>query len=109
MNAKIYDRLKAIARDRSSTTYADIAPPAGLDMSLHSDRGEMSRLLGEIAHHEQAVGHPMLTAVVIHRTDNLPGSGFFTIAQEFGRFDGTDRVRFWIDALKEVHEFWQNQ
>lgn len=109
MHVGIYDRLKDVAREGSYTTYADIAPLAALDMAVAADRDEITRILGEIARHEQNAARPMLTAVVIHQNDNLPGNGFFTIAREFGRFDGVDPSMFWINSLNEVHKFWQSQ
>ena len=109
MHKEIYDRLREVARNQTYTTYTDIALFANLDMSVVADRDKISGLLEDIARHEQAAGRPMLTAVVIHELDNLPGNGFFTIAQEFGRFDESDRLRFWIDALNEVHVFWRNK
>ena len=44
-HAKIAATILAIARDRSYTTFADIAPPAGLDMSVNADCDFMFRLL----------------------------------------------------------------
>ena len=109
MNQQLYQRLLEVAHDRSYTTYGDISPLVGLSMDNPDDRNEMSRLLEEIARHEQAAGRPMLTATVIRADQNIPGDGFFDIASEFGRFDGRDRLRFWIDALNEVHEHWKER
>jgi hypothetical protein len=106
MNKVMYDRLAEIAQRRGYTTYADVAPLVGLDMEIDADRNQMSILLEEIARFEEGQHRPLLTAVVIHRQDNIPGEGFFKIAKEFGRFDGGDKLRFWIDALNEVHDCW---
>lgn len=106
MNTDLYNRLIEIAKNRDYTTYADVAPLVNLDMGIGADRDKISKILEEIARHEQAQGRPMLTAVVIHRQDNIPGEGFFTLAREFKRFDGRDKLRFWIDALNEVHDQW---
>jgi len=80
-------------------------------MEEERDREEMSRLLEEIARHEEK--RPMLTAVVIRREDNIPGEGFFQIAQVLGRYAGSrkpnDRLRFWIDSLNEAHDFWKKK
>ena len=65
MNQKIYERLLSVARDqnRGYTTYSEISPLADLDMENPADRDTMSRLLEQIARHEQDAGRPMLTAV----------------------------------------------
>jgi hypothetical protein len=111
MNQQIYERLLSVARDRNRgyTTYSEISPLAGLDMENPADRDKMSRLLEEIAKHEQDAARPMLTAVVIHQADNIPGEGFFKMASEFGRFNGREKLRFWINALNEVHEYWRGK
>jgi hypothetical protein len=111
MNQQIYERLLSVARDgnRGYTTYGEISPLANLDMENPADRDTMSKLLEEIARHEQEAARPMLTAVVIHRVDNIPGEGFFKIASEFGRFKSKDKLGFWINALNEVHEYWQRK
>lgn len=104
----IRQRLLEIARRRGYTTYGEIAPLVGLDTENPDDRNAMSQILADIARAEQAAGRPMLTAVVIRADQNMPGDGFFTIAQEFGRYAGGDRLLFWIGSLNEVHEYWQN-
>lgn len=106
MNQALYERLVETARNRTYTTYTDVAPLVSLDMEIAGDRDRMSLLLEEIARFEEDNKRPMLTAVVIHRHDNIPGEGFFKIAKDFGRFDGRDKLRFWIDALNEVHKHW---
>lgn len=107
MNQELYDCLLTEARRRGYTTYTDAGRQIGLDMAIDADRDQMTGLLEEIARHEQDSGRPMLTAVVILRGENMPSDGFFRIAAEFGRFDDGDRLRFWIDALNEVHGYWQ--
>jgi len=113
MNKKTYDRLQEIAKAQEMTTYSDIAPLADLSMDNEDDRNAISIILEEIAQHEESEKRPMLTAVVIHRGDNIPGEGFFQIAQKFGRYNGSrnqnNRLRFWIDALNSVHEYWKEK
>ena len=113
MNQKIYDRLQEIAKSLGTITYSDIAPLANLSMDNEDDRNAISIILEEIAKHEESNQRPMLTAVVIHREDNIPGEGFFQIAQKFARYNGSrnqnNRLRFWIDALNSVHEYWKEK
>ena len=49
-------------------------------MNNREDRDQISLLLDEISRHEHARGNPLLSAVVIHMDDNIPGNGFFTLA-----------------------------
>lgn len=110
MNRDIYNRLIELAKVGKLTTYSEIAPLVGLSMDNYTDRENMSTILAEIARHEQALGHPMLTALVVHSGgDNNPGEGFFAIATEFSRFAGSrdqfKRLQFWVDEVKAVHVY----
>jgi hypothetical protein len=67
MHPRIYDKLKLVARAGTTTTYGEIAPLADLDMANPAHRNEIRRILGEISTCEHQLGHPMLSAVVVHR------------------------------------------
>jgi hypothetical protein len=114
MHKAIYQRLSELAETASLSTYSEIAPLAALTMDTEEGRAEISRLLGEIARHEEAAGRPMLTALVVHAgQDNNPGEGFFAIAEEFGRFSGsrnqTRRLEFWVQEVIAVRAYWSRQ
>ena len=47
----------------------------------------------------------MLSAVVVHKGDRIPGPGFFTLARSRGR-DTTDEVKCWVEELRKVHDTW---
>ena len=113
MHREIYNRLRELASSSSLTlaTYTQIAPLAGLSMDSEEDRAEISRLLSEIARHEQSAGRPMLTALVVHHgNDNNLGEGFFVLAEEFGRYAGSrnafERLQFWVREASAVHMHW---
>jgi len=66
-----------------------------------------------VSAHEQNAGRPMLTALVVHRgNDNNPGEGFFSIAHDFGLYDGSRdqmaRLIFWSNQVTAVHNHWDN-
>ncbi|MBS3955753.1 MAG: hypothetical protein KGZ88_22675 [Methylomicrobium sp.] len=109
MNQQLYQYLLGIAANGLYTRYSDAGLIVHLDMNEPADRDEISRLLDEISVHEHCAGHPLLSAVVIHTKDNMPGNGFFTMAQRVGRFNGGDRLHFWLNELKNVHSHWANQ
>lgn len=111
MHMGIYNRLLDLARAGRLTTYSDIAPIAELSMEDDADRERMSELLGEILRYEADEDRPLLTAIVVHRgNDNNPGEGFFAIANELGRFDGSrdpiTRLEFWVRQVQEVNDYW---
>jgi len=107
MHQEIYQRIKAIAIDGSVSTYSEISPLANLDMSRQTDRTKIGEMLGEISTYEHQHGRPMLSVVVIHRDNNMPGEGFFKLARYLGVYRGNDDFLFFINELRKVHDYWQ--
>jgi hypothetical protein len=106
MHKEIYDKLKAVAKAGHVTHYSEVAPLAGLDMSLQEDRNKIATILDEISTFEHQQGHPLLSAVVIHKDDNIPGQGFFTLAKRLGLHEGEDNYLFFIQELRRAHDYW---
>lgn len=106
MHKEIFEKLKAVAKAGQITHYSDIAPLAGLDMSLQEDRNKIAIILDEISTFEHHQGHPLLSAVVIHKEDNMPGQGFFSLAKRLGLYKGEDDFLFFIQELRRVHDYW---
>jgi hypothetical protein len=107
MNEVLYKRLTEVARRGSVTRYGEVAPLVGLDMAVPGDRDRISILLDEISRHEHGLGHPLLSAVVIHKDDNMPGNGFFALAQGLKLFRGGDRFLYFVEELRRVHDHWR--
>jgi hypothetical protein len=84
LHQPIYDELKRVAQRHETTTYSAIAPLAGLDMDSQADGDTIRQILTTISTHEHQQARPMLTAIVVHRQDNIPGRGFFELAQRLG-------------------------
>lgn len=61
----IHEQLKRVARAQTTTTHANLARSAGLDVGRPADRAALGRILGEISTYEHAHGRPMLSAVVV--------------------------------------------
>lgn len=108
MHDAIREKLIEVARANDVIFYSDIAPMAGLDMSLPKDRDEIGEILDDINHGEHAEGRPLLSAVVVLKKTSMPGQGFFTMSREIGLFTGDDEDRFHRDELLKVHEYWKN-
>ena len=106
MNEQIYEKLKEVARANTVIYYSDIAPLAGLDMSLPNDRYEIGTILDDINRHERESGRPMLSSIVVQKETLMPGQGFFTLARALGLFIGNDRDKFYIQELRKVHDYW---
>src|SRR2546426_10096335 len=109
MPQAIFDELKRVAERQEMTTSSAIAPLAGLDMDNPADRDAMRRLLGDISTHEHRQGRPLLTAIVVHKQDNIPGHGFFELAQQLGLLrPGADQLAFFCREVARVHAQWEN-
>ena len=109
MHAEIYEKLKEVARSQGIIYYSDIAPMAGLNMDLPSDRYAIGVILDEINRREHAQGRPMLSAVVVHKDSLKPGQGFFTLARSLGKLVGNDEDSFYIRELRKVHDYWASR
>ncbi len=105
----VYEELKRVANRQAMTTYSDIAPLAGLDMDNPADRDAIRLILGKISTYEHQEGRPMLTAIVVHRQDNIPGHGFFELAKHLGRLrEGDDELAFFCREVARVHQTWSS-
>mgnify|MGYP001577837557 CR=1 FL=1 len=109
LHKPIYEELKRIAGRQETTTYSAIAPLANLDMDNPAHREEMRQLLGKISTYEHQQGRPMLTAIVVRKEDNIPGHGFFELAQHLGLMrPGADLVAFFCNEVARVHATWKS-
>ena len=86
----IYKELIKVAKRNGTTYYSDIAPLAGLDMSLEADRNSISQILDTVSTSEHESRRPLLSAVVLLKGEEQPGKGFFDMARttrgaQFGR------------------------
>ena len=107
MHQAIYAELQRVARARRTTTYSEIAPLADLDMASPLDRDEIARILYEISTNEHREGRPLLSAVVVLKGPQMPGAGFFTMAEELGLYERGDPTEFFCEELRRVHDAWQ--
>jgi len=110
LNQEIYAVLKDTARRKGVITYSEIAPLANLDMSNVDHREEMGKILGIISTYEHQQGRPMLSAIVVHREDNMPGKGFFQLAETLGLLKARqDKIGFWCKEVARVHNSWGSE
>lgn len=93
------------ARKGDVISYSDLAANIKtIDLEAHDQR--LFQLLGEVSTEEDALGHGMLSAVVVHKTDDeRPGQGFFELAKSLGR-DTSDIEECWNAELKRVYAAW---
>ncbi len=68
----------AVSRQRDTIAYSDLVHSiTSCILEPHDPR--LARMLGDISTEEDEAGRGMLTAVVVHKGDRIPGPGFFTL------------------------------
>jgi|ERR1043166_1927458 molybdopterin synthase catalytic subunit len=98
----------ARARLRGMIPYSDLVKEiSAVSFRAHDTR--LFHMLAEIAIEEDAAGHGMLSAVVVHKHGDMqPGPGFFVLGQHLG-YSTKDQLKFWIEQLKKVHAYWSKR
>ena len=95
------------AKIRSMIPYSDLAS-AITEINIEAHDARLFHLLGQISQEEDAIGHGMLTVIVVHKNGDMePGPGFFELAKELGR-DTSDSLVCWVNELHKVHSYWSN-
>ncbi|MHB8369356.1 MAG: hypothetical protein ACYDBP_06630 [Leptospirales bacterium] len=114
---KIRKILIDYARRELPICYSDLVDKIKADgfiTALHAHDTRLFNLLGEISREEfySDPPRPMLSAIVIGKSDSLPGTGFFNLAKELHKYEGTnkkDQREFWNSEFKRVCDYWRNQ
>ncbi|WP_294898939.1 hypothetical protein, partial [Sulfurospirillum sp. UBA4051] len=90
---------------RNVITYSELAGEiSSASFEAHDPR--LFRLLEEISREENALGHGILSVIVVHKDgDGKSGKGFFELAKDLDR-DTTDLLKCWISELNKVYEYW---
>ena len=107
--AKLYAVLLSAARKGEPRVYSEVAPVVGLDMNDPSHRLEIGELLGLISRAEVRESRPMLSSMIIHKTDFASiGEGFYTLATELGRLKpGEKHEDFLIKEMNVTIARWR--
>jgi hypothetical protein len=94
--------LRATAQARGTVTYSALVREIKA-LPLEPDSKVLAQILDQISIENDAAGRGMLSAVVIHKTeDYLPGPGFFSLASRLGR-NASDKVASQAHELERVH------
>jgi hypothetical protein len=98
---EILQILRDVARRKTTITYSSLAAKV-TRFALSPESYALHELLGEIARAEDAAGRGMLSVLVVHKRDGMPGQGFFKLAAELGR-KADDEMAILSNELKLVH------
>jgi hypothetical protein len=88
------------------TTYGDLVGALTPIIDFGTPRNAVFHcLLGQISDEEEEHGRGLLSALVVHKEDLRPGSGFYGGAAKWGR-DVTNETACWNAELQHLQRQW---
>ncbi len=110
MHKAIYEKLKDVARRKQLITYKELAATVGLDWNKNYGKcRQIFPVLGAVSTSEVEQGHPMLSAIAVRQNKRIPGSGFFVLACDLGRYQKGNDYSFWITERDAVWNSWSSR
>ena len=101
--------LIKLAKNKEHKRYQEFSDEfmLGYDMRDIQDRQKIGIILGRISESEHTNGRPLLSVFIQHE-DGLPGSGFFTMAEQLGRYMPTfmDKKQFVAREMLYAYNYW---
>ena len=104
--AKVYEKIVNAAKNEGVVTYTEVASCAGINTNWDCWRWKIRAILDTISRREHRNGRPLLSAVVVRKNEGTPGAGFFKLAKELGRCNGSDDLECWSKELHRVYAYW---
>lgn len=102
-------RLLELAKNLQPMGYQEFCNEFHLDWDMHvfEDRKLIGKFLGKISEDEFSEGRPLLSVFIKHE-NGLPGNGFFTMAEQLGRFMPIfmDKQKFVDKERQYAYEYW---
>lgn len=114
---KSYGLLEECGKEKKLLYYEKFSPILGIPVKGHHFAYEVGYLLGEICEAEMEAGRPMLSALVVSKTDGHPTIGFHKMATDLGKYDGSldengnlpEQLAFWAEELAAVFKRWKGK
>ena len=104
LKAELRHTLIALAKSRRTICYSDLA--RGLQTATIHHRSPMfTPLLIEVCDEAERDGDGSLCALVVRKSDGIPGKGYFEAAALRGA-DVTDPYTYWQSEAEKVWEQW---
>jgi hypothetical protein len=108
--ALAYAALIQAAHSRGMATYAGIAHLTGLPTRGQAMASQVGHLVGEISEDEVGRGRPMLSALVVEKDTGRPGRGFYLLARNLGKLNGSSNTvekKFLRKEKATLYEVWK--
>jgi hypothetical protein len=108
---EIAELLVGIAQRGKTITYGEVVARL-TTIRLEPDAHAFHHMLGDVSTRAFDQGAPLLSAVVVHKHDGLPGGGFCELARRLGFDVAQDRLAeevFWGQQLDAVYRWWRSR
>jgi hypothetical protein len=96
-------------------TYGDLARElnsTGLIEDLEASSAALATLLAQVnVEGEESGRPPLISSLVVHQDDGMPGKGFFGFARELGMNPGSNpeaQAEFWMKQVQRCHDRWSH-
>jgi len=96
--------LVRVAKKRDFITYKELQEEMG-----GPGRGYIGEVLEEVCQREHEQGRPLLSALVVHRTDGLPGNGFWelrVLPPSLRNASMEEKIDHWKKEYRKAWEYW---
>jgi len=97
--------LVRVAKERDFITYKELQEEMGGPW-----RGYIGEVLEEVSYKEYEDGLPLLSALVVHKTDRLPGNGFWelrVLSSSLKNASMEEKKKRWEEEYKKAWEYWK--
>lgn len=69
----------------------------------------LHKMLADVSRYEHENGRPLITSIVIRKTDKKVGDGFYSLAKELGKFKHEDNKEAFLNRERdELVKYWKN-
>ncbi len=103
---KARDKLIEVAKKEEDTiSYKELMEEMG-----GPGRGYIGKVLEEVCHREHEEGRPLLSALVVHKTNGLPGNGFWklrVLPPSLKKASMEEKKNHWQQECRKVWEYWE--
>jgi len=110
----IRHQLIELARQKNPWSYSQLNEQLllGLNFNNGYDRDLIGEWLGEVSIHEYKNGRPLLSSLIIHKSnDREQGDGFYKLCSKIYGEKWEDLKadpNFQLEQMKECYSFWKN-
>lgn len=111
---RVLSVLQDRARKGKTISYSELITQAKLKFNMENpnERGLIGSLLGQVSRKEVEQGRPMISCLVVSNGTNMPGKGFFELAEIlYGiSINNNDaQLKFFVDEMNKTIDFWKSK